>query len=116
MKQLKEDVKEKNNEAIESIIVDPENSLTAGEKKIKESMIKRAEFFKIDINSDKYREELTDDRKFTTHLNVCELLNTKHDDKFLKKTRKEFDVQNVTSHTMKIKLINEVHECITAMY
>ena len=30
MKQLKEDVKEKNNEAIESIVKDPENSLTAG--------------------------------------------------------------------------------------
>ena len=108
MKQLKEDVKEKNNEAIESIIKDPENSLTAGEKKIKESMEKRAEILRIDINCDKYREELADDRKFTTHLNICELLNTYHDDKFLKKTRKEFSVQNVTSNTMKIKLINEV--------
>ena len=105
---LKEDVKETNSETIKSIIQDPENSLTAGQKKVKESIEKRAEILHIGMDCSKYEEELTDDRKFVTHLNVCELLNTRHDDKLYDKTCKEFGVQNITSNTMKIKLINEV--------
>ena len=72
------------------------------------SMEKRANILHIAIDNDQFRKELADDRQFVTHLNVCSLLNTNHDEKFIMKSYKELKVQNVTSNTTKLKLINEV--------
>lgn len=109
--ELKEDIKEATGETIKTIIEESDDDeLTAGQKKIKASIEKRANILHINIDNDKYNEELTDDRQFVTHLNICALLNTKHDDKLYQKMFEDFGVQNITSNANKIKLINEVRK------
>ena len=49
---------------------------------------------------------------FVSHLNVCMILNTNHDESFVDKTYKEFKVQNCKSNTMKVKLINYTHDLL----
>lgn len=107
-KKLKEEVKDANNAVVKRAIDDADDSLTASEKKIKSSMEKRAGILKIKINNEQFRDELADDRKFTTHLNLCSLLNTHHDDIMIAQMYKELDVQNIKSNTMKLKLINDI--------
>ena len=102
-------VKENNNDTIDRIINDKNESLTASEIKVKKSMEKRASILHIKIDNEKFREELSDDRKFMTHLTICSHLNTNHDEKFIDKTYQELKVQNTTSNITKVKLINEVH-------
>ena len=108
-KELKVIVKENNSDMIDRIIKDKNESLTASEIKVKKSMEKRASILHIKIDNDKFREELSDDRKFITHLTICSLLNTNHDEKFIDKTSQELKVQNTTSNITKVKLINEIH-------
>ena len=107
-KKLKEKAKENNDAVVERAINDTDESLTSSEKKVKSSMEKRADILHVKINNERFREELSDDRKFTTHLNICSLLNTNHDETWMDKTYKELKVQNAKSNTTKIKLINEV--------
>jgi flavodoxin len=107
-KKLKEEVKSNNIEVVERVINDPDDSLTAGEKKIKSSMEKRAGILHIEVDDDTYRDELVDDNHFTTHMNVCSLLNINNDPKFVSKIYKDMKVQNMTSNTTKLKLISEV--------
>jgi hypothetical protein len=108
-KKLQEIVKENNNDMISRIINDKNESLTASEIKVKKSMEKRADILHVKIDNEKFREELSDDRKFMAHLTICSLLNTNHDEKFIDKTYQELKVQNTTSNITKVKLINEVH-------
>jgi len=108
-KKLQEIVKENNNDMISRIINDKNESLTASEIKVKKSMEKRADVLHVKIDNEKFREELSDDRKFMAHLTICSLLNTNHDEKFIDKTYQELKVQNTTSNITKVKLINEVH-------
>ena len=101
-------MKENTNTTIERIINDKEESLTASEIKVKKAMEKRAQILCVNIDNEKYRDELSDDRKFGMHLNICTLLNTNHDEHFIDKTYKELKVQNAKSNATKIKLIHEV--------
>jgi hypothetical protein len=109
-KDLKEQIKENNSVIIDRINNDPVDSLTAGEKKVKSAMEKRADILHLNIDNEKYRNELSDDRHFTTHLNICSLLNTNIDTKFIDKSYKELKVQNAKSNTTKLKLIDEVQK------
>ena len=94
---------------IDRIIKDKNESLTASEIKVKKSMEERASILHIKIDNDKFREELADDRKFITHLSICSLLYTNHDDKFIDRAYQELKVKNTTSNITKVKLINEIH-------
>jgi hypothetical protein len=94
---------------IDRIINDKHESLTASEIKVKQLMEKRASILHIKIDNDKFREELSDNRKFITHLSICSLLYTNHDEKFIDKAYQEFKVQNTTGNITKVKLINEIH-------
>ena len=107
-KKLQETVKENTKTTVERVVSDKEESLTASEKKVKKSMEKRAQILCVNIDNEKYRDELSDDRKFGMHLNICTLLNTNHDEHFIDKTYKELKVQNAKSNVTKIKLIHEV--------
>lgn len=107
-KKLQETVKENTKTTVERVVNDKEESLTASEKKVKKSMEKRAQILCVNIDNEKYRDELSDDRKFGMHLNICTLLNTNHDEHFIDKTYKELKVQNAKSNVTKIKLIHEV--------
>ena len=109
-KKLQEIVKDNNNQTIERIINDTTESLTASEIKVKKSMETRADILHIKIDNEKFRKELTDDRKFIEHLNMCSLLNTNHDRRFIDKIHEELKVQSTTSNVTKVKLINEVHD------
>ena len=55
-------------------------------------MEKRAEFLRIDINKkdDKkykiykqYEKEITNEKQFTAHLNICNIMNASHDENFI---------------------------------
>ena len=107
-KKLKEKAKENNDATVERAINDTDDSLTASEKKVKASMEKRADILHVKIDNERFKDELADDRKFATHLNICSLLNTNHDEAWLDRTYKDLKVQNAKSNTTKIKLINEV--------
>ena len=75
-------------------------------------MEKRAQILNIKTDNETFREELVNDKAFVSHLNVCTLLNTNHDESFVDKTYKEFKVQNCKSNTMKVKLINEIQDLL----
>jgi len=105
---LKEIVKENNINMIDRIINDKHESLTASEIKVKTSMEKRASILHIKIDNDKFREELTDDKKFITHLSICSILNTNNDERFINNVQQELKVKNTTSANTKIKLINDI--------
>jgi hypothetical protein len=107
-KELKEIVKENKDNMIDRIINDKHESLTSSEIKVKTSMEKKASILHIKIDNDKFREELTDDKKFITHLSVCSLLYTNHDERFIDKACQELKVKNTTSSITKIKLINDI--------
>ena len=109
-KNLQEIVKDNNNETIERVLNDVDDSLTAGEKKVKKSMETRADILHVTINNEKFRDEITNDVKFMTHLNVCSLLNIDHDQKFIDKNYQELKVHGTTSNVTKVKLINEVQD------
>jgi hypothetical protein len=106
--ELKIIVKENNINMIDRIINDKHESLTASEIKVKTIMEKRASILHIKIDNDKFREELTDDKKFITHLSICSILNTNHDERFIDKVHQELKVKNTTSVNTKIKLINDI--------
>ena len=107
-KKLTEMVKEDYDNIIDHAINDPDDSLSETEKKVKKAIEKRADILHISIDNDKYRDELSNDKQFVTHLNICSLMNANHDEKLINKTYKEFKVQNITSNAMKLKLIHEV--------
>ena len=111
-KKLKEKAKENHDAVVERALNDKEETLTASEKKVKASVEKRAEILNIKTDNETFREELVNDKAFVSHLNVCTLLNTNHDESFVDKTYKEFKVQNCKSNTMKVKLINEIQDLL----
>jgi hypothetical protein len=106
--ELKEQIKEKFDNTVERILKNTDDELSASEKKIKSLMKKRAEILNINIDNKKYIEEITNDKKFATHINICKLLNISQDKQFIKKLENETLIKSAESITTKLKLINEV--------
>jgi len=108
MKKLEEYSKIEYDITVNNIIDGTDASLSESEKKVKKAMTTRAELLHIKINNETYREEIINDKKYISHLNVCSLLNTDTDYILINKCCKDMKVHNIKANALKLKLINEI--------
>jgi hypothetical protein len=124
---IKEMVKEDKIESRDNACGEHEDNLTDKEKKIRTDMEKKADILNIDLNNENldngtyiegisdrvtFIDEMTDDKKFTSHLNFCNILKIDQESKFIKSTYDDFPVKNIDKNVFKLKLIDEVHKIL----
>jgi hypothetical protein len=111
-KKLIEKVKEELHDAVINACGEPEDNLTDKEKKIRSEMKKRAEILNIDLEKGQervtYIDQMTDNKLFRSHLNLCSIIKVDQDTKFIEASRVDFAVKSITQNALKLKLIDEV--------
>ncbi len=89
-------------------------------------MEKKAEILHIDLNNENlekthikgvsdrvtFIDEMTDDKKFTSHLNLCSIMKVDQDSRFIESSYKDYAVKNIDKNVFKLKLIDEVHKIL----
>jgi len=107
-KDIKEKVKENNDNTIQRALTDDFESLTSSEIKIRQQIEQRSKILCVKVDNEEYFEELTNNKVFTEHINLSQLVSSNFNGKMLTQAYKEFDIQSVKSNVLKVKLIHDV--------
>ena len=117
IKDCKVEISENLEEINHRALYDKEDTLTDVEKKIREDAVRRAKYLNIKftkVNKDKYFDYLVDDKKFTNFCTYKLLMDTDNmlDTKIADQLHADFNISNIKSIIIKIKLIKQLEEVL----
>ena len=124
---IKEMVEEDKIKTRDNACHEHKDDLTNKEKIVRTDMEKKADILNINLNNENlyngtyikgisdratFIDEMTDEKKFISHLNLCSIMKLDQDTRFIESTYKDFAVKNISANVFKLKLIDEVHKIL----